>query len=105
MNVGDPREALEVSGLISQVHIEAIRAAVAEGSNGVPGGGGGWGSGGLWGKACEVIYKHIEINISHTHLHTPGHWRGETRIFLALDPLFRFEFVLTIINFISCISH
>ena len=54
VQVGVSLEALKVGGLISYVFIQAVRAAMAEVSHGVPGSGGGMGCGGLWGEPCRV---------------------------------------------------
>lgn len=56
MQVGDSLEALEVSGLIRWVLIQAIGAAMAVAGNGVPGGSRGWGGGGLWGEAYRITH-------------------------------------------------
>lgn len=54
MQVSDSLEALEVGGLVSYVLIQAIRAAMAEVGNWVPGSGGGGGGGRLWREAYRV---------------------------------------------------
>lgn len=61
VQIGVSLEALEVSGLISYVFIQAIGAPAAEVCNGVPGGGGGWCCGGLWGEACTI--RHRQRNV------------------------------------------
>lgn len=54
VQVGVSLEALEVSGLISRILIQAVWATTAEVCRGVSGGGGAGGGGRLWWETCRI---------------------------------------------------